>query len=106
MIEIFPIGSEVLVDKEIPAIIVAVEIRGVRGLVTYQCTWWDERKRCSEWLTEAEIVPRNDKHKKVGIVSMKRPNVGVQVAAAGTRKLRRTTQVEKHAPRGSPATNC
>lgn len=57
-IEIWPIGSAVLIDGEIPAKITAIEIRGDVHLVTYQCAWWDERKRQSEWLTEAEFVPQ------------------------------------------------
>lgn len=59
MIEILEIGSDVVVDGEIPAKIIAVELRGVPPLITYQCVWWDERARKSEWVTETEVRPKD-----------------------------------------------
>jgi uncharacterized protein YodC (DUF2158 family) len=59
MLEVFPIGAKVTIDGDIPATIVAFEVRGDTDgrVVTYQCVWWDERTRKSEWITEGEIVP-------------------------------------------------
>jgi uncharacterized protein YodC (DUF2158 family) len=65
--EVIAIGSDVLIDGEIPAKIMAFEVRGEVGLVTYQCAWWDERSRKSEWLTEGEIKPANGAHKTIRI---------------------------------------
>lgn len=60
-IEMFAIGSKVTIDGDIPATITAVEIRGIAGLVTYQCCWWDQRTRKSEWVTAAEIQPGTER---------------------------------------------
>lgn len=54
-VEIIPVGSNVLIDGEIPAIIQAVEIRGKSHSLMYQCVWWDERTRKSEWVNPEEI---------------------------------------------------
>lgn len=64
--EIFAIGSGVIVDGDIPAKILAVEIRGIACLITYQCMWRDERNRKTEWLTEGEIKPKGES-KRTGI---------------------------------------
>lgn len=56
-LEIYRHGAEVLVDGNIPARITAVEIRG--DLITYQCCWWDERQRRSEWVSAEEVKPKN-----------------------------------------------
>lgn len=56
-LSIYRHGAEVLVDGNIPARITAVEIRG--DLVTYQCCWWDERQRRSEWVSAEEVKPKN-----------------------------------------------
>jgi hypothetical protein len=69
-IEVLAIGSSVLVDGDIPARILAFEVRG-DGLVTYQCAWWDERKRQMEWLTEAEIKPRGTERTRISITRSK-----------------------------------
>lgn len=52
-IECFPIGTRVVLDGEIPALITAINISGEN--LTYQCVWWDERTRKSDWLVAAEI---------------------------------------------------
>lgn len=57
-IEVYAIGSDVVIDGDIPAVITAFEVRGKVGLITYQCAWWEERSRKSEWLTEDEIKPK------------------------------------------------
>jgi uncharacterized protein YodC (DUF2158 family) len=63
--EVLAIGSEVAIAGDIPATIIAFEVRGTVGLITYQCCWWDERTRRSEWLTEAEVVPKENKKSTV-----------------------------------------
>jgi hypothetical protein len=69
LIQVYPIGSEIVIDGDIPAVITAFEVRGMVGLITYQCTWWDERNRKSEWLTESEIKPRE--HVRKTTISIK-----------------------------------
>lgn len=54
-IEIIPVGSKVFLDGEIVATIHAVEIRGMPHSLMYQCIWWDERMRKSEWVRPDEI---------------------------------------------------
>ena len=54
-IEIIPIGSKVFLGGEILATVQAVEIRGEPPSLTYQCVWWDERTRKSEWVRPDEI---------------------------------------------------
>lgn len=58
LIQVYPIGSDVTIDGDIPARIMAFEVRGTVALITYQCSWWDERTRKTDWFTEAEIKPR------------------------------------------------
>lgn len=59
LIKIYPIGSAVLIDGDIPATIIAFEVRGTVALITYQCCWWGERDRKTEWPTESEVKPTN-----------------------------------------------
>lgn len=54
-IEVFSCGSEVIIDGDIKAFILSIEIR--RGCISYQCCWWDERTRKTEWVTEEEVKP-------------------------------------------------
>jgi hypothetical protein len=54
-IEIIPVGSKVFLDGEIAATVQAVEIRGQPHSLTYQCIWWDDRVRKSEWVRPDEI---------------------------------------------------
>lgn len=54
-IDIIPIGSKVYLDGEIVATVHAVEVRGQPHSLTYQCVWWDDRVRKSEWVRPDEI---------------------------------------------------
>lgn len=53
-IQVLAIGTTVIVDGEIPAVIRGVSIRGPHR-VSYDCVWWDERTRKSEWLDADEF---------------------------------------------------
>lgn len=51
--EVIAIGSTVTLADDIDAIVTAVCIRG--NGITYECSWWNGRSRCSEWLSDCEI---------------------------------------------------
>jgi hypothetical protein len=53
-IEVLANGTEVLIDREIPAVIRGVTIYS-EFWIKYLCIWWDERKRHEEWLTPDEF---------------------------------------------------
>ena len=48
-IEVLALGTEILVDREIPAVIRGITIYNEHW-VKYLVIWWDERKRYEEWL--------------------------------------------------------
>lgn len=54
-IEVLRCGSEVVIDGDIKAFILSIDIR--RGVISYQCCWWDERTRKTEWVTEEAVRP-------------------------------------------------
>jgi hypothetical protein len=56
-LQVLEIGSQVLIDGDIPATITAINIRGLEHRLTYEVTWWDERTRRTEWLDPFEIKP-------------------------------------------------
>lgn len=56
-IEVLANGTEVLIDKEIPAVIRGVTIYSEHW-IKYLVVWWDERKRHEEWLTAEEFEVR------------------------------------------------
>jgi hypothetical protein len=53
-IEVLAIGTQVVIDGEIPATIRAVTIYSDTW-IKYLCVWWDERTRREEWLLADEI---------------------------------------------------
>jgi hypothetical protein len=53
-IEVYAIGTSVIIDGDIPATVRAVTIYSDTW-VKYCCVWWDERTRREEWLTPDEI---------------------------------------------------
>lgn len=67
-IEALAIGTEVTIDGDIPATVRRIEIRGLgdNKLISYECVWWDERVRKTEWLEFDEIKPKAG-HKTVTI---------------------------------------
>lgn len=54
-LEVFEIGSAVVLDGDIPATVTALSIRGVEHYLSYEVTWWDERDRKSDWVTPGEV---------------------------------------------------
>lgn len=68
MIELLPLQSQVVVDGEISATVVAVELRGSpdNPQTSYKCSWWDERTLKSEWFTEAELKVSGSSRLRVG----------------------------------------
>lgn len=69
-LEIYELGSEVVVDKEIPAVITGVNIRSAENSVrvSYEVTWWEERTRKSEWLEPFEIKAKSTKRATLSFV--------------------------------------
>jgi hypothetical protein len=44
VITIYPVGSTVLIDKEIHGVIVRVSLVSIENTVCYSVEWWDGRK--------------------------------------------------------------
>lgn len=59
MIEVYGIGSEVILDNDVSAKVVAVIIR--EGRVTYSVVWWNERDRQEAEVEAWELRPGDDK---------------------------------------------
>lgn len=57
-IQVIAIGTSVIIDGDIPAVVRAVTIYSDTW-IKYLCVWWDERTRKEEWLTADEIQPGN-----------------------------------------------
>lgn len=67
--EVFEIGTDVLLDGEIPAKITSINIRGAEHRLTYEVTWWDERNRKAEWVDPFEIRVKDAKKKSLRFLS-------------------------------------
>jgi hypothetical protein len=67
-VQVFEIGSQVVIDGEIPATITGINIRGTEHRLCYECTWWEERTRKSEWLEPFEIKPKDAKVRTLSFV--------------------------------------
>lgn len=68
-IEVLAIGTRVTIDAEIPATIRRIEIRGPQhDQISYECVWWDERTRKSEWLSPDELTTKESQHMPVTFV--------------------------------------
>lgn len=57
-IEVISIGTEVVIDGAIPAVIRGVTFYNEHW-IKYLCVWWDERARKEEWLTTDEFKPKD-----------------------------------------------
>ncbi len=54
---VYPVGSKVLIDREVPGTIVAISLRGLNHAVCYSVEWWDNRKlECREF-DEFRVFP-------------------------------------------------
>lgn len=62
--DVFEIGTEVLLDGKIPARITSINLRGTEHRITYEVTWWDERTRKSEWVDPLEFVAQGAKNRR------------------------------------------
>lgn len=62
--DVFEIGTEVLLDNDIPAHVTAVCIKGIEHRLTYEVTWWDERVRKVEWVDPYEIRAKAEARRK------------------------------------------
>ncbi|MCK9463034.1 MAG: hypothetical protein M0R80_25710 [Proteobacteria bacterium] len=51
-IEVFPIGTKIMLGDEIPAIIIGVWIE---KSVQYHVVWWSGRERKCEWVSDMEF---------------------------------------------------
>lgn len=67
--EVYEIGTAVLIDGDIPATITALNIRGLEHRVTYEVMWWDERTRKTEWLDPFEIKAKDPKTRVLNFVT-------------------------------------
>lgn len=67
--EVFEIGSAVLLGGDIPATITAINIRGKEHRLTYEVMWWDERNRKTEWVDPFEIEIREAKKQTLRFIS-------------------------------------
>lgn len=66
VVEVIAMHSAVLIDGEIPATIIAIELRDTN--VSYQCSWWNERDRKTDWFSAREIKPANSEQRTARIV--------------------------------------
>jgi uncharacterized protein YodC (DUF2158 family) len=58
-IEVISVGTEVVIDGEIPATVKRVCIEDEAGCLTYECVWWDERARKSDWFRPHEVTAKD-----------------------------------------------
>jgi hypothetical protein len=54
MIEVFKIGSPVVLGTLVKAVITGVLIRE-HNYITYECSWWDGSSHHCKWLDEIEV---------------------------------------------------
>ena len=53
VIEVFMVGSPVIVGQDITATVIGVEIREKN--IRYECAWWSGRERKTDWLESIEV---------------------------------------------------
>ena len=64
--QVYPVGTEVLISDEVSATIVTVAIHS-GNYVQYECAWWSGGSRTREWFHETEIqIDKKDKTLKIG----------------------------------------
>lgn len=72
-----PIGTEVLIGDDIPATIVRVALHTQEHLRTYECEWWSDRRRHSDWFSPWQLkVPPSTRLKSIGFVTDVRTEEG------------------------------
>lgn len=61
-IDVYAVGSSVLVDGSVEARVTAIFIR--KGRVSYEVVWWNDRTRKEEIVETWEIQPDGEKARK------------------------------------------
>jgi hypothetical protein len=57
MITLYPVGSTVAIDHDIPAIVTSITLSGEEHAIRYLCEWWDGLKCVSEWFGDYRVSP-------------------------------------------------
>lgn len=65
VMDVYAIGSDVILDDDVSAKVIAVIIR--EGRVTYNVVWWNERSREETEVEAWEIRPDGDKAKTLRV---------------------------------------
>ena len=70
MIEVYPVGTGVLLDEDVEAKVVTVALHD-GNYVQYECAWWSGQSRSREWFSESDILEIVDSksQKKIGFHS-------------------------------------
>ncbi len=55
MIEVYPVGTVVLLDDDVKAKVVTVALHD-SNYVQYECAWWSGQSRSREWFSEGDIL--------------------------------------------------
>jgi hypothetical protein len=63
-INIFMPGSEVLVDNRLTATVISSKIL-IGNVIVYECVWWDDNTRHSEWLEAFEVTSNGEETRKL-----------------------------------------
>lgn len=65
-LKVLPIGTPVLIGKDIIASITAIMIRA-NNYIQYECSWVTEHPQC-EWMDSILVIPidENQQYKKIG----------------------------------------
>ena len=64
-LEVYPIGSNATIAKDIDAKITAIRIQE-GDFVEYLCAWWNGRTRSEDWFSAGEVTCGVHTHKKIG----------------------------------------
>lgn len=66
MIEVFQVGSPVIIGEHIEARVLAISIYE-HNRVSYQVVWWDGNTRKTDWLESFEVQPHKGEITKLRI---------------------------------------
>jgi uncharacterized protein YodC (DUF2158 family) len=70
MIEVYPVGTVVLLEEDVEAKVITVSLHD-GDYVQYECAWWSGQSRSREWFSEGDILKIVDvkKKRKIGFHS-------------------------------------
>jgi hypothetical protein len=72
ILEVYPIGKKVKLEKDIPGIIIAILIEP-KNRIQYKVSWWSGRDRKSEWFDSFEVNPEDYRDcVKIGFINEKK----------------------------------